>query len=174
MEIAYALAKHAHRWQARKDEFKDDGSHLRYFEHLRRVAIIAIDDAGITDADVIIACLMHDVLEDTKDVHEQMLEHLFGSNVSVVVKQCTKNPKEGFYDRLIRYGRSQAFIVKACDRIDNLKSLGNSTDEFRKKQLKETREVVLPALCSGNAYANMGQWDRPYTKLIRILEELTR
>lgn len=173
VEVAYDNAKHAHRWQERKDEFNEDGTHLRYFEHLRRVALIAVDEARVLNPDIIISCLMHDVLEDTETVHERMLEYLFGGVVAVIVKQCTKDPKEGFYDRLVRYGRPEAFFVKACDRIDNLRSLGNSSEEFRKKQMKETREVVIPALCSGNAYANMGSLDRPYTKLIRTLEELT-
>jgi (p)ppGpp synthase/HD superfamily hydrolase len=31
-------------------------------------------------------------------------------------------------------------VVKGCDRLDNLRSLGDCTDEFRAKQLRETRE----------------------------------
>jgi hypothetical protein len=33
---------------------------MRYFEHLRRTALIALVEAGITDVRIILTCLSHD------------------------------------------------------------------------------------------------------------------
>ena len=55
IKLAYVLAKFGHRAQFRKEEV--NGKPLRYFEHVRRTAIILMDDMKIMDRDMIITCL---------------------------------------------------------------------------------------------------------------------
>jgi (p)ppGpp synthase/HD superfamily hydrolase len=145
VEVAYALAKHAHRWQERK-ELDADGHPVRYFEHLRSTALILIDELGIHDPEMIVACLMHDSIEDTHDINDRMLEHLFGTNVAIMVKLLTKDPKEGYYDRLVKHGNPRTWIVKGCDRLSNLRTLKDTSPEFQAKQYAETRKVIYPLM----------------------------
>lgn len=142
VEVAYELAKHSHRAQFRK-ECDGAGQPLRYFEHPRRVALIAIDEVGLLDRNLIISCLMHDALEDT-NVSAAMLEHLFGKEVCKTVKLVSKCPKEGYYDRLRSYGTELAVMVKMLDRMDNLRSMGDCSEEFKARQIRETCDVIIP------------------------------
>lgn len=140
IKLAYCLAKFGHRAQTRKE--LTEGKPTRYFEHVRRVAIVLMDELKIMDRDMIIAALLHDALEDCDDLTPELLEHSFGTNVVSIVKLLSKVPKEGYIDRLSNCHNWKVLVIKACDRVDNLRSLmvpGTSV-EFQKKQIKETKE----------------------------------
>lgn len=145
IELAYTLAKFGHRAQFRKEP-GTDGSPLRYFEHVRRVALILIDVARITDPTMITAALLHDSVEDTKDIRPELIEHCFGTDVVSLVLLLSKVPKEGYLDRLEACSDWRPYAIKACDRLDNLRSLfkpGNS-ESFQQKQLSETEFKYFP------------------------------
>lgn len=144
VKLAYCLAKFGHRAQVRKE--LTEGKPTRYFEHVRRVAIVLMDDMKIMDRDLIIASLLHDSLEDTHDLSAELLEHCFDSSVVRIIKMLSKVPKEGYIDRLSHCYEWQVLAIKACDRLDNLRSLmiPENTIEFQKKQVKETREKYFP------------------------------
>ena len=139
IELAYILAKAAHRSQSRK-ELDEHGAPVRYFEHVRRAALIGIDLARIVRPDTVIASILHDAIEDTRDLRPEMIEHVFGSDVCGIVKVLSKDPKEGYLDRFYACTDWRAYFVKACDRLDNLQSLTGSPVEFRRKQVAETRD----------------------------------
>lgn len=144
IKLAYTLAKFGHRAQVRKELV--EGKPTRYFEHVRRVTIVLMDELKIMDRDMIIEALLHDSLEDTADLTPELLEHCFGANVVHGVKMLSKVPKEGYTDRLFNCHEWRILTIKACDRLDNLRTLmipGN-TVEFQKKQIKETREKYFP------------------------------
>lgn len=144
VKLAYCLAKFGHRAQTRKE--LTDGKPTRYFEHVRRVAIILMDEMKIMDRDMIIAAILHDSIEDCQDLTPELLEHSFGSDVVSMIKILSKVPKEGYIDRLGNCKNWKALAIKACDRLDNLRSLmvpGTSKD-FQKKQIKETKEKYFP------------------------------
>jgi GTP diphosphokinase / guanosine-3',5'-bis(diphosphate) 3'-diphosphatase len=144
IQLAYYLSKFGHRAQFRKELI--DGKPLRYFEHVRRVAIILIDEMQIIDREMIIAALLHDTLEDCVDLTPELLEHIFGSTVVSIVKLLSKTPQEGYLDRLNNCKNWKALAIKACDRLDNLRSLmvPGTSIEFQKKQIKETKEKYFP------------------------------
>ncbi len=146
IRLAYYLAKYGHRAQVRKE--KVDDKPVRYFEHVRRVALILMDEAKCMKEEMIIACLLHDSLEDTEDLTPELLEFTFGSDVVSIIKKLSKVPKEGYIERLSMCVDWRTLLIKACDRLDNLRSLmiPGTTLEFQKKQIKETREKYLP-LC---------------------------
>jgi (p)ppGpp synthase/HD superfamily hydrolase len=144
VKLAYCLAKFGHRAQVRKELV--EGKPTRYFEHVRRVSLILMDEMKIMDRNMIIAALLHDALEDCDDLTAELLEHSFGTEVVTIVKLLSKVPKEGYLDRLSNCKNWKAITIKMCDRLDNLRSLmipGN-TVEFQKKQIKETREKYFP------------------------------
>lgn len=144
VKLAYCLAKFGHRAQVRKELV--EGKPTRYFEHVRRVAIILMDEMKIIDRDMIITALLHDSIEDCADLTPELLQHSFGSNVVTMIKVLSKAPKEGYIERLGTYQDWKVLLIKACDRLDNLRSLmipGTSLD-FKKKQVKETKEKYFP------------------------------
>lgn len=144
IKLAYTLAKFGHRAQLRKELV--DGKPVRYFEHVRRVALILMDELKIMDRDMIIAALLHDSLEDTEDLTAELIEHSFGSRVATMVTLLSKIPKEGYVERLKRCNLWEVITLKMCDKTDNLRSLmvpGVSLD-FQKKQVTEAKEHYFP------------------------------
>lgn len=143
IHVAYTLAKFGHRSQKRK-ELGPDGLPIRYFEHPRRVALILIDEVKIIEPGLVIAALLHDCPEDTRDVTPSIIEHCFGPKVATATKVLSKTPPEGYLDRFMACTHWWPYIVKGCDRLDNLRSLPGTKPEFRSKQVNETREKYFP------------------------------
>lgn len=158
---AYYMAKYGHRAQKR-EELDQNGDPLRYFEHLRRTALVLIDEAQCMDPDLICTALLHDALEDTQDIDAQIIELFFGTRVARSVRLLTKIPKEGYLERL-RSAHQDVILVKACDRLDNLRSLGGTTEAFQAKQIKETIEHYNPLF-------NQREFHTP--ELARVLLEI--
>ncbi len=163
IQLAYCLAKFGHRAQVRKELV--DGKPVRYFEHVRRAALVLMDEAKIMDKDMIIACLLHDAIEDTDDLTPEMIEHTFGRNVVTMVKLLSKDPKEGYLERLFSCNDWKVLFLKGCDKLDNQRSLmiPGTSIEFQKKQVKETKEkfyalfdhllTIVPEKYKSNAWA---------------------
>ena len=146
---AYYLAKFGHRAQVRK-ELGEDGNPLRYFEHVRRVALVLMDEAKVYDPDLICTALLHDTLEDTEDIDAHIIEQFFGANVARRVRLLTK-AKDDYVARL-QSADHGTILVKMCDRLDNIRSLDGTTEEFKARQLKETWDKYMPifSLASGS------------------------
>jgi GTP pyrophosphokinase len=151
IDLAYVLAKHSHRFQTRKDE-KDaeTGQPLRYFEHPRRVAIILLDEVRCREVDLVISAFLHDGTEDTRFLTKERIECYFGEKVAAMVTMVTKLPKTqggfqpDYVSNLKRFGNWKELLLKACDRLDNLRSLPSGTPEFQRKQVLETRAKYFP------------------------------
>ncbi len=116
-KLAYMLAKYGHRGQERKERW-DNGQKVRYFEHVRRVALILMDtprlDSIFTPEGVQIA-LLHDVLEDTEDVSAEMLEMMFGRDVVLGVMAMTKRNTKTLSEKRISHA-SACMVASSSDR----------------------------------------------------------
>jgi len=145
IELAYALAKYWFRSKVRK-ELDVEGNNIRYFEHLRRVVLILVDELKIANTELIIAALCHDALEDTRedDLAALQIEKRFGRDVIWMVKLLSKVPKEGYLSRMDSFADWRVLMLKACDRLDNLRSLKDASAEFQRKQIEETRTKYYP------------------------------
>lgn len=145
IEHAYMISKYVHRAQVRM-ELDENGNPLRYFEHPRRVALILMDTVGVTDPIILCAALLHDTVEDSEELSPAAIERYWGSEVASLVQLLSKTPKEGYVERLNKHGDWRTLLIKACDRLDNLRSLDPSdvSGEFRTRQLKETHELYIP------------------------------
>lgn len=138
IELAYDLAKYAHRAQDRKDG-------TRYFEHPRKVALQLIDGIGLYDFAAIIAALLHDGYEDCpKYVTPMKVQIIGGAEAARMIRLLSKVPKEGYVERLTEHADWKTLLVKLCDRYDNYSDLEGTADEFQRKQTIETRDVYLP------------------------------
>ena len=153
--MAYRFSKYGHRGQER-----DSGG--RYFEHPRAASLILLHQ-GILDHEVIIATLLHDVLEDSFILTWEDLEYIFNSEVCTLVKLVTKEPglsKDIYWSRLAG-GSPRAWLVKLADRLHNLSTLGDWTPERQIKKVKETRQKILPltiALAIEPRYRSQAEW----------------
>jgi guanosine-3',5'-bis(diphosphate) 3'-pyrophosphohydrolase len=144
---AYRLAKHGHR-----EVIREDGS--RYFEHPKILAVLLIN-LGVRDVHVIIAALLHDILEDTFLLELEDIEDIFGGLASHAVHMVSKLKEEGltidqYFARLLG-ADWRSWLVKCADRLHNLSTLVAGTPEtaekFRAKkirQVSETRQFVIP------------------------------
>ncbi len=88
----------------------------------------------VTDnEDVLIACILHDILEDVALKHpdiynEQLMRQDFGDKVTNIVKDVTHDDsiynwhkrKRHYLDHLLNHAQDEAIIVSACDKIHNL------------------------------------------------------
>lgn len=159
--FAYDLGKEAHRTQVRD-------SSERYFEHLRSVALILIDECKIKDPDLIMASLLHDSIEDSpmfgnstlaysewKKVSLFRLGRVFNPRVADNVIALTKPKIDGqeikdrhemheFYLNNLNNSSAGVIITKMCDRLHNLRSLSSTTPEKRQRIIKETEEIYFP------------------------------
>lgn len=153
--MAYRFSKYGHRGQDR-----EGGG--RYFEHPKEAALILLDQ-GVTDHEVIIAALLHDVMEDSFILTWPDLEYIFGSHLCTIVKQLTKEPglpKEQYIPRLVN-GVPEAQLVKLADRLHNLTTLGGVKREKQLKQVKETREKIFQIsdkLVQNPRYGELAGW----------------
>jgi (p)ppGpp synthase/HD superfamily hydrolase len=162
IHFAYQLAKYAHRGQMRV-------SKERYFEHLRAVALIVLDECGIEDACLVIGALLHDSIEDTgvfgnaqrMSLDEWMLEARerltlnFGAESAEIVLAVTKPKVNGidirtkaealdaYYEQL--HGASgKALLVKMADRLHNLRTQYATPPEKQARKARETAEIYFP------------------------------
>ena len=145
IDLAYTLSKYIHRAQVRM-ELDGEGNPLRYFEHPRRVALVLMDTVKVTDPIILCAALLHDTVEDSEELSPAAIERYWGADVASLVQLLSKVPKEGYLERLDKHGDWRSLLIKACDRLDNLRSLdpADVTGEFRQRQLKETKEHYIP------------------------------
>jgi hypothetical protein len=159
---AYDTSKYGHHKQVR-----DDGR--RYFDHPRAVAYILLLEFGYTDQEIIQAALLHDIMEDSFLLKERAIEHTFGSRVAMLVKLMTKTKDfkgESYWVRLFTFSRYRDQIpLKFADRIHNLRTLFSCSRAKQLKQIKETRESMMPW------FSSVTSEDK---RLIPMLGEITR
>lgn len=144
---AYRCAKDAFRHVSR------DGGE-RYFEHLRAVALILIEHLRVHDHQMIVAALLHDIVEDIEEWNFDRLNTEFGDHVSELVWWVTKPNVSGFKNKLDRdrYYNQQlheraprdAIIVKLADRLHNLVTMWEVTKAKRERKIAETENFYLP------------------------------
>lgn len=172
IKLAYILAKFGHRAQVRK-EVDVNGEPVRYFEHLRRVAIHVVDTAKCIKPEMVIAALLHDSLEDTEDLTPDLLEHTFGTDVVNIIKVLSKVPKEGYLERFMLCNDWRTYMIKACDRLDNLEHLDQANEEFQKKQVTETRTKYYPVFQRMVELAPVGPEKMYAAELLSRVERLS-
>ncbi len=144
IEEAYKDAKEAFRQKVR-----DEG--IRYFEHLRAVALILIIYLRVTDYRIIIAGLLHDIVEDCPSWSIERVRKKYGEEIALLVEYMTK-PKgykndierDEVYHRRFRFASRDFFLIKLSDRLHNLITLDYCRLEKRIRKIEETKRYYLP------------------------------
>lgn len=149
---AYEMGLTAHEGQTRLD-----GS--PYIIHPLEVAEIAAD-LGM-DEDSIIAAILHDVVEDTS-IKLSHIRATFGPAVATMVESLTKIKKIDFFARFLGRNKasnqarnlqklfvamtrdSRVIVIKLCDRLHNMNTLGSMPAHKQQRISKETLEFYIP------------------------------
>lgn len=128
-ESALAMAARAHARQHRK------GTDVPYVTHLVHVAWMLARHGF--DEDVVIAGLLHDLLEDTV-VGERQIRDAFGEGVARIVRECTEPDHdyamwEERKEHTIEHLRTAGEDVRAVVCADKLHNLATIRDELRER-----------------------------------------
>ena len=151
----YAADQHRH--QRRKGE-----SALPYINHPIALANTLANEAGITDAQVLIAAVLHDVVEDcAKDAAERRqrareIRKLFGPQVLEIVLEVTddKDLEKAERKRMqVVHAATisrRAKLVKVADKINNLRDIARdpppSWDLARRQAYFDWAQAVVDAM----------------------------
>lgn len=127
-ERALAFATTAHLGQKRKS------SGLPYVFHVVDVAK-RLGDAGVRDEDVIVAGLLHDVLEDT-EVAQEDVSASFGARAAGFVQEMTFDETartKGEYLASFARGSVEALAIKLMDRAANVADYEREKPDYAPK-----------------------------------------
>jgi len=151
--LAFAAAKH-------RDQRRKDPAASPYINHPIALANVLVNEAGITDPEVIAAALLHDTIEDTKTTPAE-LEAAFGPRVRRIVEEVTDDkelPREERKRLQIEHAPTlspSARLVKLADKITNLRDVASDPPHGwtldRRREYFEWAKRVIDGLRGENA-----------------------
>lgn len=122
IQKAIDFANKAHSKQVRK------GSDIPYIFHPVNVGKILAERLGCS-ADIVIAGILHDTLEDTQTQENEILDY-FGENVLRLVKGNSERDKSDTWENRKKEALKKAetesedvLLIKLADKYDNLKAI---------------------------------------------------
>lgn len=145
ISAAFELAREAHAPQKRK-------TGEPYIFHPIEVANIAAEELML-GANPVIACFLHDVVEDTHYTIDDIRDR-FGDDVAFLVRVVTKKPTHDYelskqldnYRQLLNSMQYdiRAILVKLADRLHNMRTLASMKPEKQMKIAGETDYFYAP------------------------------
>ena len=99
-----------------------------------------MDECEITDPDLIILALLHDVREDTWMLSHYRVVVNWGETVANWLDLLTKQPGTDYFGRL-RSAPWQPLLVKLADRLHNQRTLGACSPEKQARKHAETQKT---------------------------------
>jgi len=141
--VRFATARHG-------DQRRKTGA--PYLEHLLEALQILVEGAGVSRPDVLVAAVLHDVVEDTPCTLADV-RAAFGSRVAELVGWVTK-PDPGpdqdsaavteRYLRRLRGAPPDAILVKLADRMSNVQTLRNLPPDRQRAYYAQTVTHIVP------------------------------
>ncbi|CAF3788658.1 unnamed protein product [Rotaria magnacalcarata] len=142
IEKAYKKCKKWHGLQKRK-------SGEPYYTHPKEIIKMQLDDSTI------ITALLHDIIEDT-NVTFKKIEKNFSTEIAELVEGVTKLDKINFQLEQIKQAENfrklflalakdiRVLVVKLCDRLHNMRTIGHKNGSSIKRIAVETLEIYAP------------------------------
>ncbi|MGP3911122.1 HD domain-containing protein [Nonomuraea sp. 10N515B] len=140
-----------------------------YVEHLLEALEVAVAGAGIDDRDVLVAIVLHDVLEDTPCT-EREIARRFGDRVAELVRWVTKprGAAKGDYLGSLVKAPPQAVLVKLADRASNVQELQRMSWRFQRRYYLQTVAYIMPLAGAHPWFAQWyGEWRRHWRRVER-------
>jgi (p)ppGpp synthase/HD superfamily hydrolase len=123
-----------------------------YLEHLLEAVQILVEGAGVSSPDVLVAAVLHDVVEDTPCTLADV-RAAFGLRVAELVGWVTiPAPGHGedssaareAYLRGLRDAPRDAVLVKLADRMSNVQTLRNLPPDRQRAYYAQTVTYIIP------------------------------
>ncbi len=138
---AFDYVARAHTDQRRKSALKEP-----YVNHLAEVAFLVSQATQGADADLIVAALLHDAIEDQPErVTYERIETIFGADVAALVAEVTddksllKAERKRLQVETAPNKSARAKMIKIADKTANVRSLRLSPPDW---PLERKREYV--------------------------------
>ncbi len=176
IEKAMIFTKYWHRGQMRNNKIDP------FYSHPFFVADIVSEYFFKTD--VIIAALLHDVVEDTKCTYDKIVYH-FNNRIAHMVKQLTKFQIEGNDDikkvklsleetaeRFYKSGDFESFFIKQIDRLHNLYTIDVMPAVKQEKIAKESARTLLGATSFISERLNINSKFLLENKMIKLIRSI--
>lgn len=161
--LDYAAKKHVS--QRRKGEAQEP-----YINHLAEVAHLLADATGGNDANLVIAGLLHDCIEDQGVTYDELVE-LFGTDVAGLVREVTddksllKAERKRLQVEHAPHASARARMLKIADKTSNLRAMlvspPSGWDEQRKRDYFAWAQAVVAGCRGINAFLE-AQFDEAY------------
>jgi (p)ppGpp synthase/HD superfamily hydrolase len=159
----FAAEKHAH--QKRKGAAQEP-----YINHLIEVAHLIAGSSDTLDADLVMAGLLHDTVEDTAVTPEELAQR-FGTDVASLVAEVTddkslsKEARKALQVKNAHKKSPRAQTLKLADKISNLRSILTSPPADwnleRRRQYFDWAKQVVDGLTAPNSFLK-AEFDRVY------------
>ncbi len=170
LQQAESFAEKKHKGQKRLNGEED-------INHPRRVArIVAHYKKSHKLNELIAAAFLHDTLEDT-DTGINELRELFGETITLLVLELTTDEKSKELLGKTKYLSTKladskkvsnwALVIKLADRLDNLTDLVSADEQFKRKYILETKEII-------SHIETKRSLTKTHKKLIESIKEILR
>ena len=161
--ISFALMYHGEQYR--------DNSGIPYITHLLAV-LRKLTHMGVKDEDILIASVLHDLLEDTICTKDDIIDE-FGEDIANIVEELTRpDDISGFEDKrkyLEEFSKDvslEAIVIKCTDRLVNVEDYFYTDSKYALRYLQQA-DCVFSRL-SNTLIASNNHY------VARILNELTR
>lgn len=136
--VAFATAHHG-------DQMRPSIEPVPYVEHLLETVDILVTGAGVVDREVLVAAVLHDVVEDTPCTLDEVRAR-YGPRVATLVDWVTKRgPTRLTYLRRLREAPPDALLVKLADRVSHVQHLEYLADAAKRSRYRrETVDHIIP------------------------------
>jgi len=119
-----------------------------YLEHLLEALQVLVEGAGIARPDVLVAAVLHDVVEDTPVTLDEVSAE-FGPRVAELVGWVTipalgPGETKSAYLRRLRDAPPDAILVKLADRASNVQTLRNLPPDQQRSYYAQTVSYIVP------------------------------
>jgi GTP pyrophosphokinase len=145
---AFSFSVDAHQDQLRK-------SGEAYVSHPCEVTRILVEELGVIDPETLAASVLHDTVEDVKEVTSEVIGEMFGREVEAIVDGVTKiDDFEGDRQALAKQvhrkifsgaaSRIEVMMIKLADRLHNLRTMAAMPKHKQQKIAEETLDIYAP------------------------------
>jgi guanosine-3',5'-bis(diphosphate) 3'-pyrophosphohydrolase len=126
-----------------------------YINHLAEVALLVSESTDGADANLVLAAVLHDTIEDTEATFDDLVTN-FGQDVAELVKEVTddkkihKSQRKRLQVEHAPHLSLRARAIKIADKVSNLRSMLHSppvdwSDERRRRYFAWAKAVVAGA-----------------------------
>ena len=147
-----------------------------YINHLIEVAELVARSGNDADVNLIMACFLHDVVEDTS-VTQQEIARVFNDDVAALVMEATddtalpKDERKAMQIQTAPHKSTRAQTLKLADKISNLRSLLISPPPHwsaeRKRQYFDWARAVVSGFSEPNSYL-LKEFQETYARITEI------